>query len=107
MNVARRAPFSLGVSGINFRRLGILNLVSLIGIACLFDRVNIQKFSGCFSAGKFFYQPRGSLQPTLHTEITADIRESVLERICIPNADAVALLESFVLASLRQLVLVM
>src|SRR5258705_5210644 len=106
MNVARRASFSLGVSGINFRSLGILNLVSLVGIARLFDGVDIQKFPCCFGAGKFFNQPGRSLQPALHPEIAADVSESVLERVCIPDADAVALLESLVQASLRRLVFV-
>ena len=42
MNVARGAPFSLDLRRLNFRSLSVFDLVSFVGIARLFDGVDVQ-----------------------------------------------------------------
>ena len=82
---ARHPPLDL-------RRLRVFNLVGFVRIARLFAGVDIEKFSGGGGAWQFFDQLARSRQPVADAQLAADISKRILQRIGIPDADAVSLL---------------
>src|SRR6185369_14603354 len=93
MNVARRTAFLLDSFVFEFNYLGVLDVVGDVSVAIVRARIDIQQLFRCRGAGKIGEEFVRASQPRTHTQITADIRERVLERISIPETDAVTILQ--------------
>src|ERR1051326_2379332 len=94
MNVTRRTALLFNALVVEFYDLGVFDVVGDVVVAIVRTGIDIQKLFGRSRAGKIREQFVRARQPRAHAQITADIRERVLERVSIPDTDLVTTLQT-------------
>ncbi len=94
MNVTRRTPLLLDAFLIEFRCFSIYEVVGDVPVAVVRARIDIENLLRRRSAGKVRVEFVRAREPRTHRQVAADICKRILERVGVPNTDAVAILQT-------------
>ena len=94
MNIARRATLLLDAFLFELCGFGVLDVVGNVGVAIVCARIDVQEFFRRECARKIGVQLEGTREPCAHAQLAADVRKGILERVGIPKADAITILQT-------------
>src|SRR5205085_4984677 len=94
MNITRRTPLSFSAFFLELCCFGVLEVVSNVSIAILRAGIDIQDLFCRCRSGKIGEQFMRASEPSGDCQVTADVCKCILERVSVPEADAVPVLQT-------------